>query len=124
MHITATHRLPSASSPIVQWDGASPAALIAAAESRMAAGLRFVVLATPPCCDSDRALIASWQAAASGRLAASCGGWAEVVPGADVSPAKLSRLTCGQPDLRFPQRAFADRMEAMAWLRHRLGPAA
>lgn len=109
-------------SAILRWDSTAPAALIAGAEARLAAGARFVVLAAAPPLgrDGDRALLARWWSAAHGRLAGLYAGWAVLVPGADVDPGLLARCAVRDSAFPFSVRACADQAEGCLWLRARL----
>ena len=120
-----TRPLASSALPILSWDGRTPTSLIGQVEANLAAGMRFVVLATtsPLGRVADRGFLEGWWRAVQPRLAGMCDGWAVVVPDADAHPGRCSAQLMRRPGdfafVDFPVRFCAERAEALGWLQAR-----
>ena len=110
---------------MLSWDGRAPTSLIGQVEARLAAGTRFVVLAsmTPLGRPADRGFLEGWWRAAHPRLGGLCAGWAVLVARAGVDPGRLLRDDTVADFPAFPIRTCADRADALWWLRTRLAKA-
>jgi hypothetical protein len=102
-----------------------PGTLVAQLEECLASGAPFGVLVLEGNVANEGSLRTAMQAIGRDRLATACIGWAVIVPRADVRPALLAHnaraATRDGADAPFPVCACADKAEAMAWLRRRLG---